>query len=164
MKIFIRKATLKDVPRVSQLINKVNQFNLTLKRSNEGQVLSYISSKNCIYSIKLEDKFGDYGTVGVILLNFLNNGIWEIDNFLLSCRALGRKVENVSLYYLLNFLKKDNNEKILGSFVVGEKNMQAKNFYKDMGFTLNKTNGKWFWEFKKNKTKKIDYAEVIYFE
>lgn len=164
MKIFIRKATLKDVPRVSQLINKVNQFNLTLKRSNEGQVLSYISSKNCIYSIKLEDKFGDYGTVGVILLNFLNNGIWEIDNFLLSCRALGRKVENISLYYLLNFLKKDNNEKILGSFVVGEKNMQAKNFYKDMGFTLNKTNGKWLWEFKKNKTKKIDYAEVIYFE
>ena len=42
MKIFIRKATLKDVPRVSQLINKVNQFNLTLKKeANEGQVLSY---------------------------------------------------------------------------------------------------------------------------
>ena len=110
MKIFIRKATFERRSKGYQLINKVNQFNLTLKKTTKVQVLSYISSRS-IYSIKLEDKFGDYGTVGVILLNFLNNGIWKLIIFVLSCRALGRKVENVSLYYLLNFLKKDNNEK-----------------------------------------------------
>ena len=70
----------------------------------------------------------------------------------------------IALYYLLNFLKKHNNEKVLGSFIACDKNMQTENFYKNMGFKFNKANGKWSWDLKKNKTKNIDYGEVIYFE
>ena len=164
MKIFLKKATIKDVPRVTQLINKVNQFNLTVKRSNEEKVLSLLSTKDCIYTIRLEDKFGDFGTVGVIIFKYQKQGVWEIDNFLLSCRALGRKVENLSLSYILNILQKENNEKVIGSFTPGDKNEQTKDFYKNMGFSFNKEIEKWVWELNKNKSENFNLAEVSYFE
>lgn len=164
MKIYLKKAASKDVSRVNQLVNKVNQFNLTVKRSNEDFILSKIKSKDCIYTISLEDKFGDFGTVGVIILQFIDDGIWEVDNYLLSCRALGRKVEFVSLYYLLKVLKRKNNKRLFGTFVLGDKNEQAKKFYNNMGFSFNKKTNKWIWDFNKQEIKPTRIAEVKYIE
>ena len=54
-----------ELKRITQLINKVNQFNLTASRLDENQVLKLMNSKSKVFGIRLKDKFGDLGLVGV---------------------------------------------------------------------------------------------------
>lgn len=98
--IQVKPVTDADIPRIAQLTNKTNQFNLTTLRLNENQVAAYQqdTDKAC-WLVQVSDKFGSYGTVGAMFVSQQHEQ-WQLDNLLLSCRVLGRGVE----YALLNKL------------------------------------------------------------
>ncbi|HVN63283.1 MAG TPA: HAD-IIIC family phosphatase, partial [Candidatus Binataceae bacterium] len=92
--------------RVAQLTQKTNQFNLTTHRYSEQQI-SDISGEpgSEVYSVQVQDRFGDNGIVGVIILRKAEANC-EIDTFLLSCRVLGRTLETAMLAFILDRARK----------------------------------------------------------
>ena len=82
------------VGRVTQLINKTNQFNLTTIRRDEAEVASLIgSADHRVYAAEVSDRFGSYGLVAVAIVA-ADAEAWEVDTFLMSCRVLRRGVED----------------------------------------------------------------------
>ena len=84
-----------------------------------------------------------------MLLKNLEENICEIDNFLLSCRALGRKVENDHNLLFIRFLKKNNFKKVIGKYSPSKKNIQVKDFYGNMGFQKSKIKNEWYFNLSK---------------
>jgi len=160
MKITISKINDQNINRTSQLLNKVNQFNLTTKRYNENNLLKLKEEGYIIYTIRVEDKFGDTGLTGVIIIQPLPNKIWKIDTFLLSCRVLGRNIEKVILNFISKKLIKINGQAILGEFIPSKKNMLVKDLYKSLNF-IKKSNKTWLWEINKGLIYDNNICEIV---
>ena len=95
---------LTDLPRLSQLTEKTNQFNFNKESLSIAALEKLIADGNLVYGLRVSDKFGDYGLVGLILVELDGNtGIMR--NFLMSCRALGRLIENEFFDYVTNDLE-----------------------------------------------------------
>ena len=136
MKLKIYKNDLFSAIRIVQLCQKTNQFNLTTKRYTEKEINSYIEDKNIdVFAISLKDKFGDMGIIGAAIIKYFNDKA-VIDSFLLSCRSLGRGVENAFLYFCLNAIKKRGCRLINSYYYKTKKNKQVENFFNNRGFQL----------------------------
>ena len=132
----IYKNYVNHLKRISQLTLKTNQFNTTTLRFNELQIEEKLNnSKNLIYSVNVKDKFGDSGITGVAILNTKDNK-WMIENFLLSCRVLGRNIENVILEFIINEAKNNDINYIEAHFIPSNKNMIAASIFQNNNFTL----------------------------
>ena len=92
LKITFYKNSLDSLDRLSQLTQKTNQFNLTTKRYTVNELKVKLGNKNDIIHISVQDRFGDYGIVGLCIIDYLDNQA-NIDSFLMSCRVIGRKIE-----------------------------------------------------------------------
>ena len=122
--------------RITQLINKSNQFNLTTKRYSENKIEQLEKNRNFFTrQIRLKDKYGDNGMICVVICEKQKQK-WIIDTWLMSCRVLGRKVELATLYNLIYSAKKYNIKEIIGKFIPTNRNNLVKNHYKDLGFKL----------------------------
>jgi FkbH-like protein len=145
MKINFRLNNKKEFNRIFSLTNKVNQFIFTYKRFSKTQVKEYFKDSNkFVFTISLKDKFSNSGNIGVIFFTKINNTI-SIDELCISCRALGRNLENYFIFYPLQILsKKYNFEKVLINFKRGEKNKPAENYYRTLRkkFAKQKLNNK----------------------
>ena len=123
-------------PRIAQLTQKTNQFNLTTKRYSETNIHELIESQySDVLYLKLKDRFGDMGIVGVCVLVYEKNTA-VFDTFLLSCRALGRKVENVFLENCLKLCQLRDAKLAVGQYFPTNKNMQVKEFFQKRGFKI----------------------------
>jgi FkbH-like protein len=148
MRACIEEINSSNLNRVVQLLNKTNQFNLTVRRYNESQVKELIQEGALGITLRLSDKYGDSGLVGLSIVKPYNQkDVWLIDSFLLSCRVLGRKVEDFLLSHVVNEVKKKCNSKkikIIGEFVLEKKNLQVENFFPKRGFKrMNSLKNKW---------------------
>ena len=135
-KIKIGRINNSTIKRCTQLINKTNQFNLTLKRKSEMQIKNLISKDAIGLWIRVSDKFGDNGLVGIILA-ILDDKRKQcrIETFLLSCRVIGRGIEDIFLSEIIREVKKQKKyKKIIGEYYKGEKNEIVKDFYKKQCF------------------------------
>lgn len=146
--IEIEQANEFSIPRISQLSQKTNQFNMTTRRYLEDDIIRFASSNEyLVLSATVVDKFGDYGLTGVVIIHKIGLK-WIIDSFLLSCRVLGRKVEESILSQLISKAKKQKIQKLIGQFIKTEKNAPAEGFYKNNNFKFaNKTGEIETWEF-----------------
>jgi len=158
IQVLIKKADSFSIPRISQLTLKTNQFNLTTKRYQQDQISSFSDDKNKIVeSAQVSDKFGDNGITGVYIVEKKDTE-WIIDTFLLSCRIIGRGVEDVMLSQLIERARKENVKKIKGKFIPTAKNKPAENFYKEFGFEKEGD----FWIFDTEQTiKKPEHIKMI---
>ena len=135
IEVNIKKADSFTIPRISQLTLKTNQFNLTTKRYQQEEISSFSSDKDRIVEcVQVSDKFGDNGITGVYIIEKKDSKEWIIDTFLLSCRIMGRKVEEAMLYQIIEKAKNLGIKKIKGKFIPTKKNKPAENFYSDYGF------------------------------
>ena len=122
--------------RITQLINKSNQFNLTTKRYSENKIEGLEKNKNFFTrQIRLKDKYGDNGMICVVICEKQKQK-WIIDTWLMSCRVLGRKVELATLSNLIYSAKKFKIKEIIGKYIPTNRNSLVKNHYKDLGFKL----------------------------
>ena len=122
--------------RITQLINKSNQFNLTTKRYSENKIEKLEKDKNFFTrQIRLRDKYGDNGMICVVICEKQKQN-WIIDTWLMSCRVLGRKVEHATLHNLIYSAKKYKIKEIIGKYIPTNRNSLVKNHYKDLGFRL----------------------------
>ena len=158
IKIKIKNADNFVIPRISQLTLKTNQFNLTTKRYQHEEISSFSNDKNKIVEgIEVSDKFGNNGITGVYIIEKTDSE-WIIDTFLLSCRVMGRGVEDIMLKQIIERAKQENIKKIKGKFVPTAKNKPAENFYKEFNFRKEGD----FWVFNtEQETKKVDHIKVI---
>ena len=114
---------------------------MTTRRYSDEAILKIIQNKSHrVFSIKLIDKFGDYGLTGVAILDISSKDIWKIDTFLLSCRIIGRNIEQAILAYIIQEAKKEGVNYVIGEFIPSEKNHPAKDFYKKMSLDFTKKN------------------------
>ncbi len=133
MNLTIDKANYLHVARVSQLTLKTNQFNLTTKRYSESEIISFLENGGDIFYLNLQDKFGDYGITGVCIVKVQGRSA-DIDTFLLSCRILGRYVEKVFLFSILNYLSEQKIKIVTAKYCPSPKNSQVSDFYDEMFF------------------------------
>lgn len=119
--------------RVVQLIGKTNQFNLTTKRYTRKDIERMIDSHFKLYTYRVSDRFGDYGLVAVIIVDL---DVPAIDSFLMSCRIMGKQVEN----YFINDVEEDLLEmgfSTLGAaYIPTKKNLPVSHLYDDLGYTV----------------------------
>lgn len=121
--------------RVVQLINKTNQFNLTTRRRPESAVAALLADPNyAVLALDVEDRFGSYGIVGVAILK-REDADWEVDTFLLSCRALGRGVEQAFMAGIAKAARDEGVTRLRAYFQPTAKNKVAARFLPDIGFT-----------------------------
>jgi len=152
IKIHIKKADEFTIPRISQLTLKTNQFNLTTKRYQEEDIKNFSKDKKKIVGCaQIEDKFGDNGITSVFIVKKDNEEEWIIDTFLLSCRVIGRGVEEGILDHIINEAKKNNVKRIIGNFIPTKKNKPSESFLPNFGFE--KENECWVYDLEKYSKK-----------
>jgi FkbH-like protein len=136
MEIEIGVAFEQYIPRIAQLTQKTNQFNLTTHRYSESDIFSFAEDPGheVIY-IKLKDEISELGLIGVAITSTRGQEL-VIDTFLLSCRALGRGVEDALLNFILHGAQKKEYKRAVGLFSATKKNQQVAGFYPKHGFRL----------------------------
>jgi FkbH-like protein len=134
LKIVSSMDDARNVPRLSQLTQKTNQFNLTTRRYTESDIELFIrSEKAMVLSFQVSDKFGDNGIVALVILKFINDSA-VIDTFLMSCRVIGRNVEFKIMDVVVECLKEKGVKIVFSEFVETAKNHQVKYLYERFGF------------------------------
>lgn len=134
MEVSIQNVDKFSLPRISQLTQRTNQFNLTTKRYSEAEIRELSSSRdNEVIYLHLKDRFGDNGIVGVAILRH-EEGKSIIDSFLLSCRVIGRGVEDVLLSDCIVRACTRGSDEIVGQYLPTKKNGQVADFYIKHGF------------------------------
>ena len=135
MCVEIKHADEFTIPRITSLINRTNQFNLTTRRYTQPEVeeMNAKPDKFQIYSLRVTDKFGDEGIVGVAIVR-KDGDVWIIDSFLMSCRVIGRKIETVFLAKIIEDAKKNGASLLIGEYIPTGRNNLVKSFYEDHGF------------------------------
>ncbi|PWU14625.1 MAG: FkbH domain-containing protein [Verrucomicrobia bacterium] len=123
--------------RVAQLIQRSNQFNLTTRRYSEAECKMMMEDRDRYFpfTISVHDRFGDFGLINVVILRLKpNEGVLEIDTFLMSCRVLQRGVEQLAMNKILDFARTGAYQCVLGQFIPTAKNMMVKSFFEQFGF------------------------------
>jgi len=123
-------------PRIAQLINKSNQFNLTTRRYPEPAVAALeLDQTKYTFQTRLRDRFGDFGIIGIMIATTCSDGSWDIDTWLMSCRVLGRRVEWSMLEALVNAAASHQVPYISASYLPTERNSMVADHYDKLAFT-----------------------------
>jgi FkbH-like protein len=126
--------------RIVQLINKTNQFNLTTRRYTEADIRAMMADPTtAAYQFRLVDRFGDNGMIAVLIGRLTRPDTLTIDTWLMSCRVLGRQVEEACLNVMVDAARRLGASKLQGEFVPSPKNSMVREHYQKLGFTLEAT-------------------------
>ena len=124
-----------NTPRVAQLSQRSNQFNLRTIRYTEGEVTMMAADKDVIdLSFTLEDKFGDNGLIAVVIMKRQDTETLFVDTWFMSCRVLKRGMENFTLNMMVEQAKALGYKRIIGEYLPTSKNKMVEQHYPDLGF------------------------------
>ena len=122
LEIIIENINNKNSPRALQLLNKTNQMNLSTRRMTENEFQKWIQKKtNYLWTVRAKDKFGDYGIIGILSISVKDKNAYLVD-FVMSCRVVGRFIEETIIQFLKDFCRKNNIKKINGTYIKTQKN------------------------------------------
>jgi FkbH-like protein len=141
--------------RITQLINKSNQYNLTTKRYTEPEIAAVERDPDCLtLQVRLTDNFGDNGMISVVICRPRGAAEWEIDTWLMSCRVLGRRVENMVLREILGHAKRRGIRNLVGFYRPTDRNQLVEDHYAKLGFAPlgGDADGTTVWEMDTEKT------------
>jgi FkbH-like protein len=123
--------------RIVQLINKTNQFNLTTRRYTEAEVVATEADESAFtLQVRLADRFGDLGMIGVVICRPADGEAttWDIDTWLMSCRVLGRHVEQAMLGKVVTEARRRGIHRLVGRYIPTSKNSMVADHYAKLGF------------------------------
>jgi len=125
-----------NTPRVAQLSQRSNQFNLRTIRYTEADIEKMAADPDAIdLSFTLEDKFGDNGLIAVIIMKKQDEETLFVDTWFMSCRVLKRGMENFTLNTMVEYAKAKGYKKIIGEFIPTPKNKMVEMHYLNLGFS-----------------------------
>ena len=125
-----------NTPRVAQLSQRSNQFNLRTIRYTDADIESIAKAPNVIdLSFTLEDKFGDNGLIAVVIMKQLDKETMFVDTWFMSCRVLKRGMENFTLNTMVEVAKAKGYKRIVGEYLPTPKNSMVAEHYPQLGFT-----------------------------
>jgi FkbH-like protein len=123
-----------EIARVAQLTQKTNQFNLTTIRYTEGEIARRMATAESeIHCLHLRDRFSDLGLVGIAIVDYHADDAM-IDTLLMSCRVLGRGVEDAFIAHVAGAAIRRGSRRLIGSYRPTAKNEQVSAFFPDRGF------------------------------
>jgi FkbH-like protein len=124
-----------NLGRVTQLLGKTNQFNLTTRRHSQSDVsrMSSEADYTAIY-VRLRDRFGDLGLIAVGLVSYQGEEA-VIDSFVMSCRAMGRRVEHALAYTLADAARQRGCGTLFGDYIPTARNSIVADLYPSLGFS-----------------------------
>lgn len=121
--------------RISQLVNKSNQFNLTTRRYTESDVAGIEANPGKFtLQVRLADRFGDNGIISVVVFDTLGD-TWLCDTWLMSCRVLSRRVEEAVLAHVAAAARAAGATRLIGEFIPTPKNVLVEKHFEKLGFT-----------------------------
>jgi FkbH-like protein len=133
--IHVRRIGDADVPRAAQLTQKTNQFNLTTVRRSEADLEAMRRDPAWrLYALDVTDRFGDYGTTGLVFARKVDGATWDLETVLLSCRVLGRGVESALLRVVTADLVEAGARRLTARLVPTKKNAPVRDFLPRHGF------------------------------
>ena len=134
MRLTIAPATDVSIPRIAQMTQKTNQFNLTTKRYTESDIRLLLDNGAQIWILSVADRFGDNGITGLMILKPENG--WNIDTLLMSCRVLGKGIEEAFFKTVISRYE----GALTAQYILTAKNEQVADFYDRMGMKLERMN------------------------
>ncbi len=138
MRAAVERIDASNLPRVVELLAKTNQFNLTSRRHSHADVERLLGLPGALgFAVRMEDRFGDYGLISVIIAVpwDADPGALRIDTWLMSCRAIGRSVEQFVLNHLASLAPSAGAVSLIGEYFPTAKNQKVASIYADFGFT-----------------------------
>ncbi len=154
LKIKVKVEELNEVKlrRTSQLLNKTNQMNLTTRRLTESELVNWVQQNNRkLWVFRVSDKFGDSGLTGIISLE-VKNKTGKIVDFVLSCRVMGRKIEETMLYTVIKYSQSINMDKIYAQYIPTPKNKPCLDFWMSSEFVYEQKDNVFTWAVKNGYT------------
>jgi FkbH-like protein len=131
-----------SAPRIAQLTQRSNQFNLRTTRYTEQDIEAIgRSPEHMGFSFTLSDKFGDHGLVSVVIVRMLSVEVGFLDTWLMSCRVLKRGMERFVLNTIVRAAQERGLSRLVGEHIPTAKNGLVKNHYRDLGF--DSVDGRW---------------------
>lgn len=124
-----------NTPRVAQLSQRSNQFNLRTVRYTEADIEMMAKDPDVIdLSFTLEDRFGDNGLIAVVIMKKIAAETLFVDTWFMSCRVLKRGMENFTLNTMVEYAKMKGFKKIIGEYLPTNKNKMVEQHYPNLGF------------------------------
>ena len=124
-----------EIPRISQLTQRSNQFNLRTIRYTEAEIEEILKNdKYLTLSFSLKDKFGDYGLISVVIMEKKDKETLFLDTWLMSCRVLKRGMEELIINTIIETAKKKGFKKVVGEYIKTPKNAMVEKIYSNLGF------------------------------
>jgi FkbH-like protein len=132
-----------DIPRVAQLEQKTNQFNVTTRRYAEAAIRGFLTRNDAVVlALRLADRLGDHGLVST-LIAFQEDATLRIDSWLMSCRVFSRSAEPFILRGLIDLARQRGVTRLAGEYLPTPKNDVVADLYERMGFTRADNEGMW---------------------
>jgi FkbH-like protein len=136
MRLVVRPFDRIGLSRTVQLINKTNQFNLTTRRYTEDEVLAVMSDPRTFgLQLRLLDRFGDNGIIAIVIGRLTSEDEALVDTWLMSCRVLGRGVEETTLRLVAAAAKRLGATRLVGEYRPTSKNGMVREHYRKLGFS-----------------------------
>jgi FkbH-like protein len=134
-----------SIPRIAQLTQKTNQFNTTTRRYSEEEIRALaIDSAIDVFHAGLKDRFDENGIIAVAVVRYGNDTAY-LDTFLMSCRVIGRGVEQALLAHLARVAEERGCKRLEGEYIETEKNGLVKDLFANNGFTAVPDDGRNLW-------------------
>lgn len=127
-----------SLPRVAQLVAKTNQFNVTTRRHGTAALRAFMDDdRSLVLSLRLRDRFADHGLVAVLIAREVQDDedLLEIDTWVMSCRVIGRTVENAMLRHLCEVALERGRPRIRGVFIPSGRNTVVRDLFEQLGFS-----------------------------
>ena len=130
LNVVIENIKSENIPRVVQLLNKTNQMNLSTRRLDEHEFNRWLQAdSNFLWTVRASDRFGEYGIIGIMSIE-KNKKTGILVDFIMSCRIVGRHIEESMIEFLKEFCNEANIEKIKAKYTKTEKNSLCFYFFK----------------------------------
>ncbi|HPG40408.1 MAG TPA: HAD-IIIC family phosphatase [bacterium] len=140
MQVTIQPLTEVDLARTAQLLNKTNQMNLSTRRLTEPELAAWVAQPgNRLWTCRVSDKFGDSGLTGIVSMTVTANQ-GQIVDFILSCRVMGRKVEETMIYTAIDYARSLGLQQVCARYLPTAKNKPCLSFLQNSGMTYREDN------------------------
>ncbi len=134
MKLRVTPLESANLARTAQLLNKTNQMNLSTRRMIAEEITSWVRAPGRrLWTLRLADRFGDYGLIGVVSVEHQGDEVRIVD-FLLSCRVFGRKIENVMAAVAIGFARGVGVQRVTATYRATARNRPCLEFFEGSGF------------------------------